>query len=212
MSRILIACEYSGRVRDAFLAKGHDAMSCDLSPTESPCPHYQGDVMDILDDGWDMMIAFPPCTYLTITANRWMLPKYVQRFPDRAEQRKDAIQFFLKLYQSVIPLVAIENPVGVMSSEFRKPDQIIQPFYFGDEARKTTCLWLKKLSKLFHSPEETLFDNKTHVSEGEMHIYKNGGKDPKWHFDSLKLSPEERGKIRSLTFLGIANAMAEQWG
>lgn len=209
--KILIACEYSGRVRDAFLAKGHDAMSCDLLPTESPGPHYQGDVMDIINNGWDMMIAFPPCTYLTTTGNKWMKPEFRTRFPDRPQRRKDAIKFFIVLATAKIGKIAVENPVGIMSSEFKKPNQIIQPYYFGDEARKTTCLWLSGLPQLKHYENDTLFNKKTHVGQGEMHTYKNGWQDPKWHMDTLRLPPEERAKARSLTYPGIANAMAEQW-
>ncbi len=210
--KILIACEYSGRVRDAFLAKGHDAMSCDILPTESPGPHYQGDVMDIINNGWDMMIAFPPCTYLTTTGNIWMLPKWIARFPGRVQKRIEAINFFMNLYEADIPKVALENPRGIMSTEFRKPDQIIHPNYFGDEARKMTCLWLRGLPKLLHYESDTLFNKKTHVHPGESILDKQGRPMSKWYHDTFWLPPGERTKARNRTFPGIANTMAEQWG
>ena len=125
--RLLVACEFSGRVRDAFIAKGHDAVSCDLLPTESPGPHIQGDVLDVLGDGWDMMIGFPPCTYLCRQGQRWIgHPNH----PNRLQYQKEAMQFFLALHKAPIPKIAIENPVGVMNVRFRKPDQIIQPWQF----------------------------------------------------------------------------------
>ncbi len=135
--RVLVACEYSGRVRDAFIAKGHDAMSCDLLPTDSLGPHYQGDVFDIINDGWDLMIAHPPCTYLSYAATRhW-------NKPGRAELREEALKFFLDLYTSNIPKICIENPVGYVNTVWRKPDQIIHPYYFGDPVQKRTCLGLR---------------------------------------------------------------------
>lgn len=194
--KILIACEYSGRVRDAFLAKGHDATSCDILPTESPGPHYQGDVLDILDDGWDMMIAFPDCTYLTYAANR------VWNSPGRLEKRLAALNFFALLWLAPIDKICIENPEGCASPTIAKYSQTIQPFHFGDPFSKATCLWLKKLSLLEHNPHDTLFDKGTHV---EYETTKRLGN---WYNKGGK----ERSKIRSRTFPGIANAMAEQWG
>lgn len=141
--RILVACEYSGRVRDAFIAAGHDAISCDLLPTESPGPHYQGDVRDILGDAWDMMIAFPDCTYLCSSGMHWTTRGL--RDPALTES---ALDFVRLLLNAPIPRIAIENPVGVISSRIRKPDQIVQPWQFGDDASKKTCLWLKGLPAL----------------------------------------------------------------
>ena len=138
--RVLVACEYSGRVRDAFLALGHDAMSCDLLPTEVPGPHYQGDVRNILRDGWDLMIAHPPCQHLAVSGAR--------HFHKKEKQQAEALDFVRLLMDAPIPCIVIENPVSVISSRIRKPDQIIQPYWFGHAARKTTCLWLKGLPKL----------------------------------------------------------------
>ena len=191
--RVLVACEYSGVVRDAFLARGHDAMSCDLLPSESPGPHYQGDIRDVLDVGWDMMIAHPPCTHLAVSGARW--------FKDKQVEQEEALNFVnLLIDHPFIDKVCLENPVSIISSRIRKPDQIIQPFWFGHEARKTTCLWLKNLPPL----EPTNM-----VGEGEIVTTKSGRRLPKWY----NLPPsEDRGKLRSRTFEGIAEAMASQWG
>jgi hypothetical protein len=192
--RVLVACEYSGSVRDAFRAQGHEAMSCDLLPTDVPGPHHQGSVLDVLGDGWDMMIAFPPCTHLASSGARWFDAK-------RADGRQQqGIDFFMALANADIPKIAIENPVGIMSTQWRKPDQIIQPYHHGHEATKTTCLWLKGLPLL--KPTNT-------VGKGERHVTKSGRSLPKWY----NLPPsEDRWKIRSTTFKGIADAMAKQWG
>ena len=130
--RVLVACEFSGVVRDAFIERGHDAVSCDLLPTEQPGPHIQGDILEILDDGWDLMIAHPPCTHLAVSGARW--------FKDKVEQQKEALDFVRVLLDAPIPQIALENPVSVISTQIRKPDQIVQPYWFGDEATKTTCL------------------------------------------------------------------------
>lgn len=201
--RVLVACEFSGTVRDAFIKLGHDAISCDLEPTEKDGPHYQGDVFDIINQGFDLMIAHPPCTYLTVTGNKWFKPEYKDRFPTRAQDRLDAIDFFKKLYSCDIPKIAIENPIGIISTVLRKPDQIIHPWQFGHEASKATCLWLKGLPNL--SPTKQ-------VSKGEFVTYKSGKRMSKWFSDAAKLSPTERAKTRNKTFSGIADAMAEQWG
>jgi len=192
--RVLVACEYSGAVRDAFIAQGHDAVSCDLLPTDVPGPHHEGSVLDIINDGWDMMIAFPPCTHLAVSGARWFAAK-------RADGRQQqGIDFFMALANANIPKIAIENPVGIMSTEWRKPDQIIQPWQFGHEATKTTCLWLKGLPEL--TPTNV-------VGKGERHVTKSGRSLPKWY----NLPPsEDRWKVRSKTFQGIADAMAQQWG
>lgn len=209
--RVLIACEFSGIVREAFRARGHDAVSCDLLPTERPGPHIQGDVLEHLEDGWDMMIAFPPCTYLTVTGNKWMKDEFRSRFPNRLRDRVEAIRFFVELWLAPIEKIAIENPIGIMSSVLRSPDQIVQPCYFGDAERKTTCLWLKGLSPLRHLGKKTMFEEATHV-EPELYTYQDGRTDGCWHVKTMSLPAEERMKERSRTFPGIANAMAEQWG
>lgn len=200
--KVLIACEFSGIVRDAFTKLGHDAISCDLLPTESLGKHYQGDVFDIVNDGFDLMIAHPPCTYLTCTGNKWFLPQFKDRFPNREQQRMDAIDFFMKLYISNIPKIAIENPIGVMSSNFRKPDQIIQPYQFGHSVNKSTCLWLRNLPKL--TPTNI-------VPRDGYTVYKSGKKANNWHHETGKLPLEDRSRARSKTFQGIADAMASQW-
>lgn len=141
--KILVGCEYSGTVRDAFIAQGHDAMSCDLLPTESPGPHYQGDIRDVLNDGWDMMIAHPPCTYLSVSGMHWT----TRGLRDK-KLTDDALDFVRLLMSAPIEKIAIENPVSVISSKIRKPDQVIQPWWFGDDASKKTCLWLKNLPQL----------------------------------------------------------------
>lgn len=192
--RVLIACEYSGRVRDAFLAAGHDTMSCDLLPTDSPGPHYQGDVFDIIHDGWDLMVAHPPCTYLSVSGMHWTTRGL--RDPKLTE---DALAFVQRLMDAQIERIAIENPISVISSRIRKPDQIIQPWWFGHDASKKTCLWLKNLPLL--QPTDMLpGDAKTRRANQTA-----SGQN--------KLPPsKDRWKIRSETYAGIANAMAAQWG
>lgn len=181
--RVLIACEYSGRVRDAFIAQGHDAMSCDLLPTDAPGPHYQGDVKAIIGNGWDMMIAHPPCTHLAVSGAR----HFVAKQADGRQQQ--AIEFFLMLARAPIKFIAIENPVCIMSSVWRKPDQTIQPWQYGHGETKATCLWLKNLSHLV--PTNIV-----------------SGRDPRVH----RLPPSvDRWKLRSTTYHGIADAMANQW-
>ncbi len=197
--RVLVACEFSGIVRDAFKAKGHDAWSCDLLPTERPGNHIQGDVLEHLNDGWDLMIAHPPCTHLCVSGARFWKDK-------KADGRQqEGINFFMNFVNSPIERVAIENPIGILSSSYRAPDQIIQPFWFGDSAQKATCLWLKK----------------THVDRGMIYVDPRGNSHGGVHtirakraYSPLMLLPrnEERWKIRSRTFPGIAKAMAEQWG
>jgi len=201
--KILVACEYSGIVRDTFTAKGHDVWSCDILPSDrGGGQHIQDNVLDHLDDGWDMMIAHPPCTYLTVTGNKWFKPEFKERFPTRIQDREDAIEFFLKLANANIPKICIENPVGIMSSVYQKPTQYVHPYYFGDKHSKKTGLWLKNLPKL----------KPTNIVEPEFYIYKDGRKDPLWHVETMKLPPLERMKARSKTFQGVADAMAEQWG
>jgi hypothetical protein len=182
--KVLIACEYSGTVRDAFIKMGHDAMSCDLLSTDRPGPHYQGDVFDIIGDGWDLMIAHPPCTHLAVSGARHFAAK-------RADGRQqEAIAFFMALVNADIPRIAVENPVCIMSSLYRKPDQIIQPWQFGHGETKATCLWLKNLPLL----------QPLNIVEGRAdRIHK------------MPPSPE-RWKLRSTTYQGIADAIAAQWG
>lgn len=192
--KVLIACEYSGRVRNAFIARGHDAMSCDLLPSDAPGPHYQGDVFDIIGDGWDLMIAHPPCTDLAVSGAKHFAAK-------RADGRQAAaLAFVQRLLDAPIERIALENPVSIISSHIRKPDQIIQPWMFGHEATKTTCLWLKGLAHL--TPTNV-------VGKGSRHVTKSGKSLPTWY----NLPPSaDRWKIRSATFQGIADAMAAQWG
>jgi hypothetical protein len=197
--KVLVACEYSGRVRDAFLKKGHDAMSCDLLPSESFMgQHYQGNVFDIIDDGWDLMIAHPPCTYLTVAANKYFLNN-----PERWQQRLDAMMFVYRLMNADIHKIAIENPKGVITSHIRKADQYIQPYWFGCPEPKMTGLWLKNLPKL----------DPTNIVEPEYVLYNSKRtKSGKSRYGSFGKLGSGKGKERSLTYQGIANAMADQWG
>jgi site-specific DNA-cytosine methylase len=180
--RILIACEYSGIVRDAFLALGHDAMSCDLLPTERLGPHFEGDVRKVLNAKWDLMIAHPPCTHLAVSGARW--------FKDKKDEQIEALGFVQELLNAPIPLIALENPISIISSHIRKPDQILQPWMFGHGETKATCLWLKNLPNLQPS---NIVDGR------EARIHK------------MPPSPD-RWKNRSRTYAGIAQAMADQWG
>jgi len=253
MKRLLVACEFSGVVRDAFAAKGWDAWSCDLMPSESYqpvifagdlplceccgeerfCPvhechygdcnclwptedgadykevggvmfgsrHIQGDATKVFDQDWDMMIAHPPCTHLANSGAAWFEKK-------RADGRQQqGIELFLAFTKTKIPKVCIENPVGIMSRVWREPDQIIHPYYFGDEFQKTTCLWLSGLHPLVHIQEDELFDKKTHVGRGKMVKFASGKVMPKWYAEA-----RGNGKKRSVSFPGIAKAMADQWG
>jgi hypothetical protein len=179
-------------------------MSCDIEPTDLPGPHYQGDMFDIINDGWDMMIAFPPCTHLAVSGAK----HFAQKRADGRQQQ--GIDFFLKVVNADIPRIAVENPIGIMSSIYRKPDQIIQPWHFGHEAQKTTCLWLKNLPLLQHTKV---------VDKGSFYISKTGKKMPTWSHDVADVNGKKIGyntpeikKIRNKTFQGIADAMADQWG
>jgi len=180
--RVLVACEFSGAVRSAFSQLGHEAMSCDFLPTEIPGPHYQGDVRDAIKMGWDLMIAHPPCTHLAVSGSRW--------FKDKKQEQEEALQFVQMLMDAPIDRIAIENPISVISSRIRKPDQIIQPWQFGHGETKATCLWFKNLPKL----------KSTTVVEGrEARIHRMPPGPDRW-------------KERSRTYAGIAEAMAQQWG
>ena len=193
--KVLVACEFSGIVREAFAKRGHDAWSCDLLPTEIPGNHIQGDVLgDVLYNGyieWDLMIAHPPCTHLAVSGARW--------FKDKKLEQEEALNFVRRLMDAPINMIALENPISIISSRIRKPDQIIQPWMFGHETTKSTCLWLKNLPKL----EPTNI-----VSKGERQYYASGKSSPMWHAKTGGGS----GKKRSITFQGIAGAMASQWG
>ena len=180
--RVLVACEFSGTVRAAFTRQGHLAVSCDLLPSETEGLHYRGDVLDILEEGWDLMIAHPPCTHLAVSGARW--------FKDKRAEQAEALEFVRQLLVAPIPRIALENPVSIISSKIRKPDQVIQPWQYGHGETKATCLWLKGLPKL----------TPTDVVEGRV---------AKVHM--MPPSPE-RWKERSRTYKGIAEAMANQWG
>jgi hypothetical protein len=181
MKKVLVACKYSGRVRDAFIRNGCDAISCDLLPTDQPGPHYQGDVFDIINDGWDLMVAHPPCTHLAVSGARW--------FHKKRQEQREALDFVQRLMSAPIEQIAIENPVSVISSNIRKPDQIIHPWMFGHGETKATCLWLKNLAPLQPTDVVSGRENKVH-----------------------RMPPSEhRWKLRSLTYQGIADAMGNQW-
>ena len=218
---VLVACEESQRVCKAFRSRGHIAFSCDIIKCSGGRPewHIQGDALDLIDGDcffvaqsgedvrltgkWDLIIAHPPCTYLTVSGNRWFNE---ERYGDSAVQRKrdrqEAIDFFMKFVAADCERVAIENPIGTMSTVYRKPDQIIQPYQFGDPARKATCLWLKGLQPL----------QPTNIVEPKVIRTKNGKTYAPWHYNTLSLPPKERARERSKTFPGIAKAMAAQWG
>jgi hypothetical protein len=182
MAKILVACEYSGRVRDAFIAAGHEALSCDLLPTDVLGPHYQGDVRDVLPDGWDLMVCHPPCTHLSVSGARW--------FKDKLVEQVAALDFVRLLLAAPVPRIALENPISIISSRIRKPDQIVQPWQYGHGETKATCLWLKGLPLL--TPTNIV-----------------AGREARVH----KMAPgPDRWKERSRTFDGIAQAMADQWG
>jgi hypothetical protein len=195
--RVLVACEYSGRVRDAFIRAGHEAMSCDLLPTDQSGPHYQGDVRDVMHDGWDLMVAHPPCTYLSVSGMHWTTRGL--RDPQLTE---DALDFVRLLMDLPIERIAIENPVSVISSRIRKPDQIINPYEFGHDASKKTCLWLKNLPPL---KSTQMIEPRIVNGKKRWGNQTDGGQN--------KLAPsDDRWKIRSETYEGIAQAMADQWG
>lgn len=203
--KILVACEESQAVTKELRALGHEAYSCDIEPCSGGHPewHLQQDVIPLLEEKWDMIIAFPPCTYLTVTGNRWFnVERYGEKAIQRQKDREDAIKFFMAFANADCEKIAIENPIGCMSTEFRKPNQIIHPYMFGDAERKATCLWLKGLPELVP----------TNVVEPRVIKYKNGkGTDSPWHMETMGLPSKERAKMRSKTFSGIAKAMATQW-
>ena len=197
--KVLVACEFPGRVRDAFLKRGHDAWSCDIIPTESPGPHYQCDVRDVLHTyTWDLMIAHPPCTHLAVSGARWWKDK-------PPEWQRDALAFVKLLLDAPIPKIALENPVGCISTHIRKPDQAVQPYFFGDRAQKTTHLWLKNLPLLKPTNLVDAGEMMTCLGpSGRLKVV------PRWI--NATRGGKQRGHDRSVTFQGLANAMAEQWG
>lgn len=197
--RVLVACEFSGTVRDAFRARGHDAVSCDLLETEKPGPHVRGDVREVLNDGWDLMIAHPPCTYLALSGLHWN-----NRVPGRRQETAAALDFVRLLLAAPIQRIALENPVGCISTHVRPPAQFIQPWQFGEPYSKLTCLWLKNLPRL----------RPTLILTPEA--YQDNGC-PRWRNQTAtgqnQLPPsEDRWALRSVTYQGIADAMADQWG
>jgi len=196
--KVLIACEESQEVCKAFRELGHEAYSCDILPCSGGHPewHLQQDVLPLLEQEWDLIIAFPPCTHLAVSGAAWFKKKRENG------QQQEGIDFFMKFANAKCSRIAIENPVGIMSSVWRKPDQIIQPYQFGEPFSKKTCLWLKRIPQL--KPTNI-------VDRGEQVKYKSGKSMPKWYADAFKLPPKERAILRSKTFLGIAKAMAEQW-
>ena len=220
--KVLVACEESQAVTKEFRALGHEAYSCDIIDCSGGHPewHIKQDVLHLIGgncefasmDGqlhsipgkWDMIIAFPPCTYLTVTGNRWFnVERYGEKAIQRQKDREESIKFFMAFANADCHRIAIENPIGVMSTAYRKPNQIIHPYMFGDPERKATCLWLKGLSEL----------KPTNIIKPNIIAYKNGkGTDSPWHINTMGLPKDERAKLRSKTFPGIAKAMAEQWG
>ncbi len=191
--KVLIACEFSGCVRDAFIARGHDAMSCDLLPTDVKGPHYQGNVLDLITEEWDMLIAFPSCTHLCSSGARW--------WKDKKQEQQDAIDFVMRLWTFGVPKIAIENPIGILSGVWRKPNQIIQPWMFGHEETKATCLWLKGLPNL--QPTNIVGPPPKNMTKEEK---------KKWNKVHYASPGKDRWKIRSKTYAGVGKAMAEQWG
>lgn len=222
MGKVLIACEESQTVCKAFRAKGHEAYSCDIQEPSGGHPewHIMQDVIPLLngrrsfktmdgiehfvDGPWDLVIAHPPCTYLTVTGNRWFnISRYGEKAVQRYKDREEAADFFMQFVKCKPKKVAIENPIGYMSTVYKKPTQIIHPYMFGEPARKATCLWLRDLPKL----------TPTDIVKPDIIRYKNGKcTDNPWHMETMKLPPAERSKARSKTYPGIASAMADQFG
>lgn len=208
--RILVACEESQAITKELRKLGHEAFSCDLLPCSGGHQewHYQQDVFEVIDKGWDMMIAHPPCTFLAVSGARWLYNKDGSKNEERWQNQAEALNFVQRLMDAPIDKIAVENPISVISSKIRKPDQIVHPWMFGDKASKSTCLWLKNLPKL---------ESTDIVEKGEFieFISKKGvkKKQPKWYFDALKnaKTPAERRTLRSKTFQGMAEAIAEQW-
>lgn len=216
--KILIGCEYSGIVRDAFIKKGHNAISCDILETEQSGPHYKGDIFDIINNDFDMLIAFPPCTYLSSAGlHLCQIDKYGSKAIERIKKRHLATEFFLNLWDCGIPKICLENPVGFISHSVLKQTQIIHPFYFGERQMKRTALWLKNLPPLIHSHQDNLFEQKTHTKKPDperIEIRKETGKIKNRYFTDCFVgnSRLKTQHEKSKTFQSIADAMAEQWG
>lgn len=216
--KVLVACEESQRECIAFRKRGYEAYSCDIQEPSGGHPewHIHGDALKAIEGGrittmdgkthdigrWDLLIAHPPCTYLTLAGNKWFKPEFADRFPDRQKQRKEAVEFFMAFANADCDRIAIENPVGIMSSQWRKPDQYIEPYMFGDPEKKKTGLWLIGLPLL----------KPTNIVTPVIIHCKSGANEPRWHIETMHLPKEERSRVRSQTFPGIAEAMAEQWG
>lgn len=216
--KVLVACEESQRVCTSFRKRGHEAYSCDIQEPSGGHPewHILGDALKAIEGGkittmdgkthdigrWELLIAHPPCIYLTLAGNKWFKPEFADRFPDRQKQRDEAVEFFMAFANADCDRIAIENPVGIMSSQWRKPDQYIEPYMFGDPEKKKTGLWLKGLPLL----------KPTNIVEPVIIHCKSGANEPRWHMETMRLPKEERSRLRSQTFIGFAEAMAEQWG
>jgi hypothetical protein len=207
--KILVACEESQTVTKAFRNLGHEAYSCDTEPCSGGHPewHLQQDVIHLLQERWDMIIAHPPCTFLTNTGNAWFFDPKTKtephpKYPNRRLDQQDAVKFFLEFPKANSPKICIENPIGYMNTHYRKPDQIVHPNWFGHDASKATCLWLFGLPNLL--PTNIVEVTKTQTSTGKKY--------DQWYWDTSKLKGKERSKIRSKTFQGVADAMANQWG
>jgi hypothetical protein len=210
--KILVACEESQAITKEFRALGHEAYSCDILPCTGGHPewHLQGDVFGFIDQGWDLMVAHPPCTFLSVSGARHLYNKDGTANRERYENQFKALEFVKKLMDADIPRIAIENPVSVISTKIRKPDQIVQPWMFGDSASKTTCLWLKNLPKLVATNVVDKGDFKEWIDKKSGKVKRQAT----WYYDALinAKSPEERRSLRSKTFKGIAQAIASQWG
>ena len=210
--KILVACEESQAITKEFRALGHEAYSCDILPCTGGHPewHLQGDVFGFIDQGWDLMVAHPPCTFLSVSGARHLYNKDGTANRERYENQYKALEFVKKLMDADIPRIAIENPVSVISTKIRKPDQIVQPWMFGDSASKTTCLWLKNLPKLVATNVVDKGDFKEWIDKKSGKVKRQAT----WYYDALinAKSPEERRSLRSKTFKGIAQAIASQWG
>lgn len=208
--KVLIACEYSATVRTAFENLGHDATSCDLLPSERTGKHYQGDVLDIINDNWDLMIGHPPCTYLSYAGNKYFNEYlYGEKARQRKIEKEKAIEFFMKLWNAPIKHIALENPKGYIC-KVMKQTQVIHPYFFGENDVKQIFLWLKNLPPLVHTKQPTLFEPKTHIPMPEpKYITKNG--DKIYRTQAISGTSKDRSKERSRFFVSIADAMAQQW-